>query len=103
MPRVTAFVPQEAGRAHPVTMTVDEYEAVRLIDLEGLTQEQAAAQMEIARTTAQAIYLSARKKLADCLVNGRRLVIAGGDVAVCTEGCCSGRLNCPKRKGRTSE
>ena len=66
-----------------IEMTVDEYETIRLIDLEGLTQEQCADQMEVARTTAQAIYQSARKKLADCIVNGRELTIGGGEYRVC--------------------
>ncbi len=64
-------------------MTLDEYEAIRLMDLENLQQEQAAAQMGVARTTVQLIYNNARRKLADCLVNGKRLVIEGGDVALC--------------------
>ena len=59
-------------------MTLDEYEAIRLLDLENLQQEQAAAQMGVARTTVQLIYNNARRKLADCLVNGKRLVIEGG-------------------------
>ena len=74
---------------------VDEYESVRLIDLEGFTQEQCADQMEISRATAQAIYQNARKKLADCVVNGRTLVIGGGEYRVCEQwnshgegGCC---------------
>ena len=45
-------------------MTVDEYESIRLIDLEGLTQEEAALQMEVGRSTVQSIYNSARRKLA---------------------------------------
>jgi len=59
-------------------MTVDEFEAMRLLDDEGLTQEACAARMNIARTTVTAIYDSARKKVADALVHGKRLLVTGG-------------------------
>ncbi|MCE5236794.1 MAG: DUF134 domain-containing protein [Clostridiaceae bacterium] len=105
MPRYTDFGAGGIERGDPIKMTVDEYEAIRLIDLEGLTQEQCADQMEIARTTAQAIYAGARKKLAACIVNGAPLVIEGGEYRVCEhrDGCCGrgcrhGR--CPKEADR---
>lgn len=66
-----------------IQMTVDEYEAIRLIDLEGLQQEECAEKMDVARTTVQRIYNDARKKLAEALVNGSRIKIEGGDVTLC--------------------
>lgn len=66
-----------------VHMTVDEYETIRLIDLEGFTQEGCSKQMNVARTTVQLIYNDARRKLADALVNGKVLRIEGGEYKLC--------------------
>ena len=98
-PRTLAFSPEESGACQPpVILTVDEYEAIRLIDKEGLSQEQCGEQMQVARTTVQQIYASARKKLADVLVEGLPLRIEGGDYELCAgrEGMCAGRA-CYKR------
>ena len=78
---------------------MDEYEAVRLIDLLGLTQEECAAQMNVARTTVQAIYDSAREKLARMLAEGRPLAVQGGTYDLCgqAEHCCGRR--CRRRGG----
>jgi len=66
-----------------ITMTVDEYETIRLIDLEGFTQEECAKQMNVARSTVQGIYVEARRKLAESLVNGKPLLIEGGEYRLC--------------------
>ena len=83
--------PSDAGNA--VNMTVDEYETIRLIDLEGFTQEDCANQMNISRTTVQGIYEDARRKLAESLVNGKVLWIEGGEYKLCDgsgKGCGGG-------------
>lgn len=93
-----------------INMTVDEYETIRLIDLEGFTQVQCADQMNIARTTVQGIYTSARKKLAESLVNGSILTIKGGEYIIaegtgmgCRRGCKKCALRCKKKLEKTRE
>jgi len=96
-PRCTRFSPSlEHNESEEIEMTVDEYETIRLIDLGGFTQEQCADQMEVARTTVQAIYQSARKKLANCIVNSKALVINGGEYRICERGsnCCEHNSIC---------
>ena len=61
-----------------VEMLHEELEVIRLIDYLGLNQEECAKRMNVARTTAQALYQAARRKLADALINGNRLIIRGG-------------------------
>ena len=103
LPESNRFGPLEptGEEASTITMTVDEYETVRWIDLEGLTQEECALQMNIARTTVQGIYNDARKKLAESLVEGKILLISGGQYQLCgeDEGPFCER-NCPHQRRR---
>src|SRR3989337_576356 len=62
-----------------VVLTVDECEAIRLADLEGLYQEQAAEKMAVSRQTFGRIIESAHKKVAEALVKGKALKIEGGE------------------------
>ena len=77
MPAARCFAPDIAG-AGQVALTLDELECIRLLDWEGMTQEQCALQMQVARATVAGIYQRARRKLADALVHGRALRITGG-------------------------
>lgn len=85
LPGCTSFAPLGRQGKKVVTMSVDEYETIRLIDLENLTQQQCAQQMEVARATVQTIYASARKKLAQCVVQGATLTIGGGQYRLCQQ------------------
>ncbi len=88
-----------ADAVNAVNMTIDEYETIRLIDLERFTQEECASQMSIARTTVQGIYNEARRKLAESLVNGKVLRIDGGEYQLCdgsSKSCDEG--GCQRRR-----
>jgi len=106
MPGSQSFGPLDDGRytRQAIVMTVDEYETIRLIDFEGLNQEECAERMGVARTTAQAIYSSARTKLAECLVKGTALSIRGGEYVLCErEPFSCGCSRCRKKKSGMEE
>jgi predicted DNA-binding protein (UPF0251 family)/predicted Fe-Mo cluster-binding NifX family protein len=65
-----------------VILGFDELEALRLADLEGLYQEAAAIRMGVSRQTFGRIVETARRKVADAIINGKHLRVAGGDVVV---------------------
>lgn len=83
-PETVEFSPKGEITGKPVILTVDEFETIRLIDKENLSQEECGAQLGVGRTTAQKIYETARKKIADALVLGCTLKIEGGDFHLCS-------------------
>lgn len=84
LPNSNEFGPLNTYVQHQaIVMSIEEYEVVRLIDLQDFSQEQAAESMHVARTTVQRIYNDARKKIADCIVNSKQLKIYGGDYRLC--------------------
>lgn len=88
-------VAQEPSTTGAIEMTLDEYEAIRLIDYLGYTQETCAVQMGVARTTVQSVYNDARKKLARVLIEGKYLYIKGGNYTVCPRAeSCDNKKGC---------
>jgi len=79
-PNVTYFKPAgiPVRELEEIILTVDEFEAIRLKDLEGLEQEEAAKKMNISQPTFFRLLDSARKKIADAMVNGKAIRIEGG-------------------------
>jgi len=84
LPDVTVFKPAGAPlrELEEEVLTVEELEAIRLKDLEGLQQEECAEIMQISRPTFQRDLVSAREKIARALVEGRALRIEGGNYRV---------------------
>ena len=82
-PRCSYFKPAGVpiSRLEDVALSVDELEALRLADLEGLYQDAAAARMGVSRPTFARIVEASRRKVAEALVHGRALRIGGGPVA----------------------
>jgi predicted DNA-binding protein (UPF0251 family) len=70
-------------------LTLDEYEAIRLADLDGLYQDEACQRMGVSRPTFGRILDSAHRKLADVLVHAKALRIDGGPVELVRPRCCS--------------
>jgi predicted DNA-binding protein (UPF0251 family) len=83
-PGITYFKPQgiPLRLLKQVQIGYDEFEAIRLADLEGLSQEDAAPHMNVSRATFGRIIAQARSKIADALVTGKAIRIEGGDVSL---------------------
>ncbi len=94
-PAIKFFKPNgiPAKLLEKIVLTVDEFEAVRLADLSGLYQEEAAEKMNISRQTFGNIISSAHYKIADCLVNAKALKIEGGEIEMKRNFFCSGCKN----------
>lgn len=84
MPISCCFV-SDSNNSTNITMSVEEYECIRLIDYVGLNQNDCALQMQVSRSTVQTIYSEARKKIARFIVEGINLNIEGGDYELSNE------------------
>ena len=90
-PDYVRFRPDGIPPTEEVILSIDEFETVRLVDYEKKTHEEAAKRMNISRTTVTEIYETARYKISDSLVNGKRLAIDGGEYRLCDghSKCCT--------------
>jgi predicted DNA-binding protein (UPF0251 family) len=81
IPQVTHFKPAgvPSAQSQEIYLAVEEAEALRLKDLEGLQQEACAQRMSVSRTTFARVLTSARQKMADALLNGKAIKIEGGN------------------------
>jgi len=84
IPETTFFKPvgMPLHQLNTVTLTLEELEALRLVDVQGLNQEQAASQMGVSRKTLWNDLMSARKKVAEALINGWAIQIQGGNYII---------------------
>ena len=83
-PNVDYFKPRGVPLAdlEETILNVEEFEAVRLKDLEGFEQEECAKKMNISQPTFHRLVVSARKKIADAIINGKAIKIEGGSFKV---------------------
>lgn len=95
VPTVSRFRPDGPGQSEEINLLkLEELEAIRLKDMEGLEQSECAERMAVSRPTFQRILSSAREKVADSLINGKSIQIDGGHFR-CSE--------CPKDLGQAGE
>lgn len=82
IPDILCFKPAgiPARELEEIELTMDELESIRLADLEGLYQEDAARNMCVSRQTFANILVSAHNKVAECLIQGKALRIEGGTI-----------------------
>ena len=80
MPQATYFKPAgvKMRQLTEVILNIEEFEAIRLKDFKGLSQEESAKKMGISQPTFHRLVLMARKKAADSIINGKALKIEGG-------------------------
>lgn len=84
VPRVTLFKPAGIPNREldQLQLAVDELEAIRLVDLEGLSHEQAAEAMGVSRQTIGRVLERGRAKVAEALVDGKAILIGGGQYRI---------------------
>lgn len=106
LPPIGAFLPQTPPSTitSEITLTLDEMESIRLVDLEHLSQAGAAEQMAISAPTLNRILMTAHEKIAAALWRGSAIKIEGGLVRISPPGCSHKRRlgTCPFQQNADS-
>jgi uncharacterized protein len=94
-PGVSYFKPRGIPMDHleEIRLKIDEREALRLADLEGLSQEESGRRMGVSRATFGRIVERARRTVADALINGKAIHVEGGNYEISSR---NGLLECGK-------
>ena len=91
MPQATYFKPRNSSSGLTINLNLDELEAIRLVDLENLSQIKAAQKMKVSQSTLQRILNLAHQKTAQALVEGRAIELKGGEIKMIGFGRGGGR------------
>ena len=97
-PQVKAFGPAAVPGTGEIILSLEEFEAIRLIDYDGMDQSQAAETMGVSRQTVGRILKAGRSKIATAIVEGQNLTMSGGCYKI--KGRGRGRGRCGKGRGR---
>ena len=81
-PDFNRFGPKGVPNKGFINITLEELETIKLIDMNNMTQEECAISMRVARTTVTGIYNDARNKIAVAIVEGKTLIIEGGNYII---------------------
>lgn len=98
-PDISRFSPRGASSRGEIRLSLDEFEAIRLIDYQGMDQSQAAEIMEVSRQTVGRVLRSGRSKLATAIVEGLHLKVGGGSYRIQGNDRCDSGL-CTRGRGR---
>ncbi|SHH22861.1 DUF134 domain-containing protein [Tepidibacter thalassicus] len=101
VPKIRYFVPHGKREIEEIELKIEELEAMRLKDIENLSQEECAKKMNVSRQTFQLIIDEARKKVAMALTSGKAINIQGGNYTfnICRYKC----IDCGKEFDRAYE
>lgn len=102
-PSSHGFIPRGKHRGETVTLSVEEYEAIRLVDFEGHDQTRAAEKMGISRQTFGRVLRSGRFSLSKALVKGQPLEVSGGCYEIRGHGRGRGQGKTGRRNRRQGE